>query len=230
MIVGITTRLAPASYGSVREQRDALAHDWFRLFHKLDVTPILIPNALSDPVEYVEKIGIRRLLLSGGDSLGPLAQEQPAETIPVSGMVSRMPTHRDLTEAALLDWAWRKSIPVLGVCRGLQMINSFFGGGLTRSLARDLPQEPHVACMHQIRFVSGPLTDRICDVNSYHDEGVLKADLAPPLEILAETTGGVVEALCYPCKPIFAIQWHPERYRSFSDTDNFFLQAWLEGA
>jgi gamma-glutamyl-gamma-aminobutyrate hydrolase PuuD len=226
MIVGITSRLAPVSYGSVLEQRDALAHDWFRLFHKLDVTPILIPNALSDPAKYVEKIGIKRLLLSGGDSLGPLAQEQMVEIIPVSGM----PTHRDLTEAALLDWAWKKSIPVLGVCRGLHMINSYFGGRLTRSLAGDLPQEPHVACMHQIRFVSGPLTDRVYNVNSYHDEGVLRTDLAPPLEILAETTGGVVEALRYPRKPIFAIQWHPERYGSFSDIDNFFLQAWLEGA
>lgn len=230
MIVGITTRLAPVSYGSVQEQRDALAHDWIRLCHRLDMTPILIPNTLSDPVEYVEKIGIKRLLLSGGNSLGLLAQEQAAEIIPVSGIVSGMPTHRDLTEAALLDWAWKKSIPVLGVCRGLQMINSYFGGGLTRALARDLPQEPHVACTHQIRFVSGPLTDRICDVNSYHNEGVLKADLAPPLEILAETTGGVVEALRYPGKPIFAIQWHPERYGSVSDIDNFFLQAWLEGA
>jgi gamma-glutamyl-gamma-aminobutyrate hydrolase PuuD len=234
MIVGITMRSSPVSYCGIQEQRDALAHDWFKLFQKLAVTPILIPNALSDPAEYVEKIGVSHLLLSGGDSLGPLAQEyQSAEikdnSIPLIGIASGMPTNRDLTEAALLNWALKKSIPVLGICRGLQMINAYFGGSITRSLIGNLPQEPHVACMHKIQFVSGPFAGRDYYVNSYHDDGVLRTNLAPSLEILAETKGGVVEALRYPNKPISAIQWHPERYESLYDIDNFFLQAWLEG-
>ena len=234
MIVGITTRLAPAFYGEIQEQRDALAHDWLMFLSRFQVTPVLIPNALKDPVGYVERLGVTRLLLSGGDSLGQLDDEvKPIEISAKNTSSSRTffstPTKRDLTETALLDWALQNAVPVLGVCRGLQMINTYFGGGLTRSLSQGVPSEFHVADTHTIYFTREPFTGRKSIVNSYHDQGILSPQLAPSLEVIAETSGGVIEALRHPQKLILALQWHPERHSPSADIDYIFLQEWLSG-
>lgn len=234
MIVGITTRLSPFFYGEIQEQRDALAHDWLMFLSKFKVIPVLIPNALKDPVEYVERLGVTRLLLSGGDSLGQLSHETQHIEIGSTATSSRealfsMPTRRDLTETKLLEWALQKAVPVLGVCRGLQMINTYFGGGLTRSLHQCVLNEFHLSHLHTIYLLREPFAGQKIIVNSYHDQGVLCTQLAPSLEVLAETPNGVIEALRHQRKPILAMQWHPERHSPSSDIDYIFLQEWLSG-
>jgi N5-(cytidine 5'-diphosphoramidyl)-L-glutamine hydrolase len=209
MIVGISMRLAPASYG---EGRDALSHDWIWLLEKFGVTPVLIPNSLQAPADYARRFGVERLLLTGGDNVGAAA-------------TSECQTVRDRTEADLLAWALAQSVPVLGVCRGLQFINMTFGGGVTRDLAAAVPSERHVASDHPIVLED----DRRITVNSYHDQGVLRDQVAPGLQVFGTSLGGVVEALRLPGKPVAAIQWHPERPSPSEEYDRGILKRWLGG-
>jgi gamma-glutamyl-gamma-aminobutyrate hydrolase PuuD len=182
------------------ERRDAISHDWSRLFTALGITPILVPNALDDVREYLG-LGAKGLLLTGGDNLGA------ADT----------PTPRDRTERQLLSGAIERGMAVFGACRGLQMINSYFGG----SVEKQLP-EPHVG-EHAVVFANGE-TRR---VNSFHDEGVMRNGLSPCLDELAGTAAGVVEALRHRDHPIVAVQWHPERSNPSAEIDRIYLQQFL---
>lgn len=211
MIAGITMRLAPAEYG---EQRDAIAHDWFRRLQPFGITVLPIPNVLEDAAAYARRFGVSRLLLSGGDDLGSLRDEPGGPA----------PTPRDRTEVALLDWALAEDIPILAICRGLQVANVYFGGGLTRNLETEVPGERHRATAHTVFLEDGATIL----VNSFHNEGVLAHQVAPNLNIFARSAGGVVEGLTHQTKLLTAIQWHPERLSPCSDFDNLLLSRWLE--
>lgn len=202
MKVAITMRLAP----EVRydEPRDAISHDWIEYLQQFSVEPLLVPNALNDPLAFILGCGAQRLLLTGGNS----AQE---------GSI------RDRTETALLTGALDKAIPVLGVCRGLQMINAHFGGAICRDLATHVPAESHVACAHAVHLEDGSTAS----VNSYHDEGVLQSGLASALIPTAWSDGGVVEAVRHPTEAVAAIQWHPERDDPSPGLNQAIIEKWL---
>ncbi len=127
---------------------------------------------------------------------------------------------RDAAETALLRAALREGKPVLGICRGLQFINVFFGGslwedlGLRGSSCRHRQDRPYTRGSHDVVLKkASPLAqclkaDRIT-VNSCHHQGI--RDLAPGLEIMAEAEDGLIEAVCHPeHRFVWAVQWHPE--------------------
>lgn len=187
------------------ELRDSLSHDWVTyLDDNLDVTAVPIANDLSDPVETLEELSPDALLLTNGEDLGAFRS-------------------RDRTERALIDAATDAGLPVLGVCRGHQVLNDYYGGDVVtidthRETTGETGQEPialHGGTEHAVEVRDGPiatyLPDRI-DVNSYHDDGVLADSVAPALETFAVTEDGeVVEGLYHPDRPVLSIQWHPER-------------------
>lgn len=201
MPVAVTMRLAPAT-GYV-EPRDALSHDLSRLLFDLGLLPILVPNTTPEPAEFLASTGVRALLLSGGDDLG----SEP----------------RDGLELGLLAAAMERGLPILGICRGLQLMNVALGGSVTADLATAVPGEAHVATRHGVALND----ERTFTVNSFHRAGVLADQLAPPLRILAATRGGVVEAFEHRDHPITAIQWHPERTGSSAQLDWAILDGWL---
>lgn len=162
------------------EPRDALSHDWARRLDGLGALPLLVPNALAEPRGVLAELGAEALLLSNGDDLDP-----------------RSP--RDRTERALLDEAIALRLPVLGVCRGFQLINDYFGGSA-------VAVEGHVGAPHAIALRDGAAGE----ANSFHRRGVTRAGLAAPLLSWA-FAGEVVEAFAHRVLPIQAVQWHPER-------------------
>lgn len=183
------------------ETRDAISRDWCRLFIDYGLLPILVPNGLDDPTGYFD-LGARGLLLTGGDGMGP----------------EGAPTPRDVTERALLDAAIARTMPVFGVCRGMQVINRHFGG----RNAAVLPG-PHVGT-HGVE-VSGYGRRQI---NSFHDHGVLADGLAPGLSAFATADDGVIEAIRHRDLTVTAIQWHPERPNPAADLDRALLTEWLQ--
>jgi N5-(cytidine 5'-diphosphoramidyl)-L-glutamine hydrolase len=201
LAVAVSMRLAPAA--GYAERRDALSHDLSRLLFELGLIPILVPNTTPDPDAFLAATGIRAVLLSGGDDLG----SEP----------------RDAVELGLVAAAVGRGLPVLGICRGLQLLNVAFGGTVTADLAVAVPDEDHVATTHEIGLASGARAT----VNSFHRSGVLADELAPSLRILAATRGGVVEAFEHRDHPISAIQWHPERRGSSVELDWAIIESWL---
>ncbi|NNE04385.1 MAG: C26 family cysteine hydrolase domain-containing family [Xanthomonadales bacterium] len=209
-IVAVSMRLAPAT--GYHEDRDAISHDWCVFISRLGLSPVLIPNVSEDVVPIMKATGVERILLTNGDSLGPLDNEKDGPR----------PSRRDMAEFAILDHAVAHEIPVLGVCRGLQAINVYFGGRLTRNLEQ-VTGEAHVAQTHEVELSGG----NRYEVNSYHDEGVLEGQLAEPLRGIAFSAGGVVEALEHHSLPIWAVQWHPERTGAPQRLDRQILERWL---
>ena len=197
MLTLVSTRLADnATYP---ERRDALSHDWGHFFDRYDLLPILIPNSLADPRPYL-KLGAKGLLLTGGDSLG--AREAPSE--------------RDRTEAILIEAALDAGVPIFGVCRGLQMLNRYFGGDVIKHDDRR-----HIGT-HPITLQD----QSVIEVNSFHNEAVTKDTLAKGLIPFAATTDGFIEAFTHATLPVTAIQWHPERSSPSAAYDQLLIEQW----
>ena len=145
------------------------------------------------------------LLLPGGGDLEPWRYGQ-------ENTASRgLEPERDEAELRLLQEFTALGKPVLGVCRGLQTINVFFGG----TLAQDVPG--HGAWeegdrLHGVRTAPSPLRplwgERMT-VNSAHHQAADR--LGSGLRAVQWTGDGVVEALCHERLPVWAVQWHPER-------------------
>lgn len=185
MRIALTMRVTEAP--RYHEPRDSISHDWIRTLTEWGVTPLLIPNRLGTTESYLDGLAADLFVLTGGDDLG-------------------ITPERDKTEIAVLDYALRRDRPVLGVCRGLQLINQHFGGRATAL-------EGHVATMHDVAL-RGPFAalygERVT-VNSFHRWGIRAPDLAAGL-----ITGGVdeqqnVEATYHEKLKVAAVMWHPER-------------------
>ena len=162
------------------------------------------------------------LLLPGGGDLEPWRYGQ-------ENTASRgLEPERDEAELRLLQEFTALGKPVLGVCRGLQTINVFFGG----TLAQDVPG--HGAWeggdrLHGVRTAPSPLRplwgERMT-VNSAHHQAADR--LGSGLRAVQWTGDGVVEALCHERLPVWAVQWHPERLGDRSPGRRL-MGAFLEG-
>lgn len=182
--IALTMRVAQVAYadGST-ELRDAIAHDWARFLpHAAPHAAWLpFPNLGRQAVPLAEALHIDGIVLTGGDDVG---------ASPV----------RDSTETVLLHWAGERGIPVVGVCRGAQMLQHFCGGQLC-SVA-----ERHKAARHPVVW-----NGRVLTVNSYHQHGIAAEALAPALHPQAMAEDHTVEAFCHKTLPWAGILWHPER-------------------
>jgi putative glutamine amidotransferase len=127
---------------------------------------------------------------------------------------------RDSMEAALLDEALRRDLPVFGICRGIQFFNAHLGGTLYQDLpsqfgdeiTHSAPAKAGFLVTHDVEL-TGPLAELLgasqLRVNSFHHQGV-KA-LAPNLAVLAKSPDGLIEAVQLPDHRFaLAVQWHPE--------------------
>lgn len=115
-------------------------------------------------------------------------------------------------EIALVHRALKETIPVFGICYGMQLMNVAMGGSLYQDLSSELPHVlDHRFCDHGVNFLSNPLLlDRTGMVNSSHHQAVrIPGNTLVPF-CLAED--GVIEAMYGEGHPFFVgVQWHPER-------------------
>jgi putative glutamine amidotransferase len=194
------------------ERRDAIAHDFPSYLEGFGVRPILVPNVTRDPEGYIDATGAKGVILSGGND--------PA----FSGSDDGFSEERDATELRLLTAAVHRNLPVLGVCRGLQVINHFLGGEVSRL------DGSHVARNHRVRFqrpAFGQPAESEMTVNSFHDLGVRMNGLASGLSPFAVSLDGIVEGAENMEKRLTAVQWHPERTSPSAAFDRNMMTAWI---
>ncbi|MCD7814984.1 MAG: gamma-glutamyl-gamma-aminobutyrate hydrolase family protein [Lachnospiraceae bacterium] len=156
------------------------------------------------------------LLMTGGHDVSPALYHQ--EKKESCGLTCPA---RDQMERILYENALANEKPVLGICRGIQLINVLQGG----TLYQDLPTEykstvehhmkpPYTNIAHTVQIrKDSPLYDLLgietLGVNSYHHQAV--KELGTDLEVMAESEDGLVEAVCHSRhRFVWAVQWHPE--------------------
>ncbi len=193
------------------EKRSALAYDYVELFESLGYTPILVPANTGNVEAYLSLIH-DGVILTGGNTVPPTLGKESTGDVPTG-----VYPERDQVEQILLEGAIESGVPVLGICRGMQFINGFFGGSTSYGI------EGHVAIQHPLDSDNSLIGGQT--VNSYHGDGVSVNDMAPSLRVLAATSGPYIEALYHPDLPILGVQWHPERQNC--EFDKQFIQQFL---
>jgi N5-(cytidine 5'-diphosphoramidyl)-L-glutamine hydrolase len=206
--IGISQRVELIrSYG---ERRDCLDQRWSSLLLSLDCVPIPLLNIEPREVPRVlDELHLDAVILSGGNSIAVL-DETASDAAP----------ERDAFEAELLDQVFARGIPILGVCRGMQMINHHLGGNLSVCAG-------HVATRHNLTVVPEYRSLIASPVNSYHGYGILPSDLAPSLTPIAHDDDGHVEAFVHSQKQLMGIMWHPERETPLRTEDFSLIQKAL---
>jgi len=177
------------------ERRDCLDQAWAKFMMACGLTPIVVPNDVQAARSLCRAVPLGGILLTGGNDLADYDGDAP---------------ERDLTESALIDIGAAEALPILGVCRGMQVIQHRYGIRLKHVTG-------HVA-RHQIISIDGqPVV-----VNSYHNLGA--TETLPPLEAWAFADDGVIKAVRHQNGRMTGIMWHPERLSPFAQYDIAFFQ------
>lgn len=178
--------------------------------------PFVLP-ATTNAAEVARLLGqVDALLLCGGEDVEP-ARYKAAP----SPLLENVNLRRDAWEYALLDEAVKRRLPVVGTCRGLQIVNVYFGG----TLWQDLPSEcksdvrhrhggDNKYVKHPISIVPGSRLSKMFGgatnavVNSWHHQAI--KDVAPGFKVTARAPDGTIEAVESETLPIAVVQFHPE--------------------
>ena len=161
---------------------DAVDQRWWSLLAACGLVAVPVPNHPETAVRLLGRVRPTGLLLTGGNDLVELGGDAP---------------ERDRTETALLDAALREGLPVVAVCRGMQLLLRRYEVPLSRVRG-------HVA-QRQTVLVEG----RTRVVNSFHNWAAYTT--RTPLRAWASTPDGVVKAVRHDSLPVVGMMWHPER-------------------
>lgn len=213
ILVGVTQRVVPVSARD--ERRDALDQAWVPFLAECGLEPLPVPNRHPDPADYLRRLGVRGVILSGGGNISKSMGRRDGGAVKAPWTDVDIAPERDATETALLMASIENGWPVLGVCRGMQVVNLFHGGSLA-------PLTAHAGTRHALSLCAS--ADQLADVsfdtevNSFHDFGIPPDGLGIGLTVLAQTSDWP-EAFVHDELRHFGIMWHPERNSPFSVND-----------
>ena len=181
------------------EIRDCLDQAWTSYIEAMGFWPVAVSNTLEDLSGFISTIKPNGIILSGGND--PSFLDNAVNSAP----------SRDQTESILIDYAIANKLPLVGICRGAQMLGHYFGAKLK-------PVVNHIATEHPIRSSHSDFVSR---VNSFHQYGFYQNEFVDCLAVTSTSDDGVIESFKHKTLPIVGLQWHPERapYQETIHTD-----------
>tara|TARA_B100001989_G_C24538513_1_gene466023 strand:- start:719 stop:1321 length:603 start_codon:yes stop_codon:yes gene_type:complete len=189
-IIGVSQRLEISTHGELRLQIDIRLLNFIL---KCGYIPIPIPyynlpnkKSLKKLTIWLNSVRLSGIVLSGGSNIGEYKL-------------------RDYSERLFIKYSLRKKIPIFGICRGMQIIGSYFN-------VRLKPVKKHINITHTIYSNKEKLK-----VNSFHKYSLKNCPKNFSVEF--RSLDGNIESIKSNDKKIYACMWHPERYKRFKKTD-----------
>ena len=227
-LIGIT--------GNFGDKGCELAQGYYLSVLKAGGTPVVIPPHNDQKALLTLLDTLDGLLFSGGGDINPLLLGE--EPLPQLHSVCPM---RDEPELFLVREAFRRQIPMLGICRGIQVLAAALGGKVWQDIyvqgegaklkhSQDMPRE---YASHSVSIKEGSLLRDIFGsntlaVNSFHHQAVSEA--GPHLRVSATSPDGIIEAVeSNEHKALLGVQWHPECFILGGDETMMPLFRWFTG-
>lgn len=175
--------------GELRDSLDTRLPQWLSAAGLITVS---VPNFLTEAAlrDWLKEISPQGIILSGGNDIGEIPE-------------------RDSTEKILLEHAQKSLLPVLGICRGMQMMCVHSGGSLKSVIG-------HVKTHHSL---DGNFNGK--KVNSYHNQTI--DQLPDEYDVMAKSEDGEIEAIRHKKLPWQGWMWHPERETDYLHSDDLKL-------
>ncbi|MFL2769942.1 MAG: gamma-glutamyl-gamma-aminobutyrate hydrolase family protein [Rhodospirillaceae bacterium] len=187
-IIAVTQRVDIIT--TYNERRDALDQAWTTFLTACGVLFVPIPNDPQSAAGLVQSLDIAGVLFTGGNDLVSCGGDAP---------------ERDAMESRLFDWTREHRVPLLGVCRGMQVIQQQLGVPLKQV-------DGHAGKRHDIE-----IENETRSTNSFHNFAAFET--VDGLSIMARSSDGVIESVCHNRENILGIMWHPERDDPFDSSD-----------
>lgn len=199
-------------------ERDMIGTEAFYVsaLQNADISPLLVPIGSGASADRLLDVAAG-LVVIGGEDLHPDISGVEPSTVGAGAMIER-----DRWELTLLAAALRKDIPILAICRGMQLLNSLYGGTLHGDISDENSVHPTVpshidealAYRHDVTLSTGSLLSRVYGVekrpvNSLHHQAI--DELGSGLVVTGRASDGTIEAIEDPrASWCAAMQWHPE--------------------
>lgn len=220
-----------------------LRFDYLHAVSKARGLPSIIASGFTNPLDEAEQLAgeildnCDGLMLSGGTDVDPVIFGEVPHTA-----LGRVDGPRDPFEITLAREAVRRDMPVLGICRGLQVLNVALGGTLIQDIPTDVPGavvhesgENRVEIAHEVTLVPGSklaelLSTTRVGVNSFHHQAAKR--IGGGLMVSATSPGdGIVEGLeMRDRRFVVAVQWHPENFWRTSQVFDGLFTGFVEAA
>jgi putative glutamine amidotransferase len=217
-VIGICTPLERARWGAWDLQAFLLPRNYVDAVHRAGAMALLLapdPALVEDPDEILDRID--GLMLAGGADIEPAVYGAPQHPLTIGSV-----PERDVFEIALARRALERDVPVLGICRGMQVMNVACGGTLHQDLPELLGHQEHRRVLgsfegadHDVRLAPGSLAARAAGeelhtTKSHHHQGVDR--VGDGLEVTGRAVlDDLPEALEVPANTFaLGVQWHPE--------------------
>ena len=180
---------------------DFIDHHWLNFFNKKKIDFTLIPNKEKLALEKIKNSKkIDLIIIPGGSDLFK------------KDKISKI---RLNLEKLLIKYSIKKKIPLLGVCRGMQVINYYYGGKLNKV-------KNHMKIKSKIYLKDSLFKKKIMKVKCYHTFGINKSNLGKNLKIKAVDNKSNIEMFEHKQKNIIGVMWHPERESNYNKLELIF--------
>ncbi len=192
---------------AIKEQSLIFSNNWVNFFEEKFLCVGLPPQKIH-LLNNLHKNNIKCIILTGGNDV-------------IERNNYNFSRERNNFELNIISFSIKNNIPLLGICRGMHIINLYFGGKIKKNL-NNKEKKLHLKNHHSVFLenrIKKILNLNKIFVNSYHSQGFYKNDLGTGLKVGGASKDNIVEAIYHEKHNIYGLQWHPERNKKISIYD-----------